>query len=191
MKLIDALRKVVKTKENTDDPDIDKFCSVAGISSYDVSYTEFTKHLKAYWLRCWLCTDTYVGIQAIYLDDELVAYTEQTARKNPYDVFFIGKAEADKTINFIRSIMESDDNNIASPEDLDGELQTTFNDFYDLRREDYNGFYQNRPVTVIDTFKSVNDQHYRDMIRFKFDDTQEIGTCKISEYSFPLRVTKD
>lgn len=190
MKLIDALKNVIKTQENSEHPNFDEFCELAGVNSYDVTYDTFVERLKAYWLKCWLCTDTWVGMQAIYLDDVLVAYTEQTARKNCYHISFIDKDSADKVIDFIRSLADASYNYNIATDELNSDIDLMCVEIYGNNLLDKHGFVKGKSVTIKNSFRSDDPKSYycHDMFNFVYDDTGESGTCSVAEYTFPLRV---
>ena len=58
----------------------------------NVDYDMFSKRMSYAWLVQWTCTDTCVGIQAYYLDSELVAVSTQIARKANEYVFWVDQS---------------------------------------------------------------------------------------------------
>lgn len=60
------------------------------LSEFDLwwDYIEPDDRLKAYVVTRWLCTDSYVGCLAYFLDDEFVAITTQQGRKCDVEIRF-------------------------------------------------------------------------------------------------------
>lgn len=70
----------------------------------NVLYGKFAERMSHAWLIQWTCTDTWVGIQAYYLDSELVAVSTQVARKADEYIFWVNQASFKKTYDFFYSI---------------------------------------------------------------------------------------
>lgn len=98
--LIDS---IVKSDENEVWPDIDDFSSVLNLSVCGYS-PEFNQDVKGYFIYHWLCTDTHVGTACYFLNDELVAVSQQDARKSDKNIFFVSKEAADKMRSYILSL---------------------------------------------------------------------------------------
>lgn len=62
---------------------------------------EFEKRVKKYWIHSWNCTDTWVGLAAYFFDDELVAVSYQSARKDDETFDWVSKEAAIKLRDFI------------------------------------------------------------------------------------------
>ena len=97
MKLIDAIKNVVRTKENEQWIDLEEFadeCGVSSSASYRINEEfgdEIETRLKSYWITTWCCTDTWVGIRSVWLDDQPVGIISQSARKNGIEVEMISE----------------------------------------------------------------------------------------------------
>ena len=52
-------------------------------------YYSVDERLKAYYLKMWYCTDSYVGIRAYFLDGKFVAISNQLGRKCGEDFSFV------------------------------------------------------------------------------------------------------
>jgi hypothetical protein len=125
MKFIDALINVQKDDANKNGWfNLEQFCNIAKLDEYDIDSEKVYTRITAYWVERWLCTDTWVGTQAIYLDDRLVGATTQTARKNDIHLKFIGKAEAEVVCEWIRACKNPDEDEypILTPEELSQEI---------------------------------------------------------------------
>ncbi len=139
MKLLTALQNVKK-----DEPhwvSLAPLCEALGIS--EPWTNDFDDRLKGYFLKKWYCTDTWVGIQAIYLDDFLVAMTYQSARKNDPEVHFVSQATANK----LRKVLTSHEPVKLIPKNE--EIEPTYRIDYVNSLLDKEGYYKGKPVTVV------------------------------------------
>jgi hypothetical protein len=140
MKLIDALLNVDKSQSDyVNDEDL--------FESFGIPYhwdSNVADQLKAYYVIRWCCTDTWVGLRAIYLDDELVGMSTQSARKSNESFKWLSKEAANK----VRQLIQPDP---AEPDliDLDEEIQPFYTVAYSSQIIDDEGFYQGRPVKVV------------------------------------------
>lgn len=89
---------------------------------YFVSQKENNVRLKCYWVSYHLCTDTWVGIRAYFLDDTFVAISYQPARKSDEKFEWVSLNLAKKVREYILSLKEEDDLNISILDTLDEEL---------------------------------------------------------------------
>ena len=109
MKLIDAIRNVTRPAK----PDawrhsapLEEICEALGIQ-YDWNEPEeLQSRLQSYPIFNWLCTDTHVGLNAIYLDGEPVGSSMQVARKNSTNVQWISAEAARRVRDAILSYRE-------------------------------------------------------------------------------------
>lgn len=119
MKLKDIIEKVVNdsSKEDKWGTDSSELLSLFGLHCYEVDYEVFQSAVKTFWIKKWLCTDTYVGYSVIVLNGEPVAVTRQTARKNDKDVFFLSADHASKMHSWLIEQVKTDfDLNCSDPE---------------------------------------------------------------------------
>jgi hypothetical protein len=107
MKLIDALKNVDQSENNKSWIEISEFAEALHIEYWGSStpefYADFENRIKAYWLMKWYCTDTVVGMRAVFFDGELIAMTWQTGRKSDQDVEFVSVEAAKKLREYILS----------------------------------------------------------------------------------------
>ena len=91
--------------------DIEEFVEPFGYSTFNETFDweKFEKCVAQVWLISWMCTDTMVGIKAIYLHDELVAVTVQRYRKSDMVIYFISPETKLKMKKFIESIIIRDE----------------------------------------------------------------------------------
>lgn len=74
--------------------------------SYDVTedFDDFLeKGIRYIPLVQWLCTDTHVGLYAIFLQGEFLCYAFQPYRKSDYEFYWIDIKDADRVKEFLDS----------------------------------------------------------------------------------------
>ena len=86
MKLKELIARIDKSPDNKNEVDISRF----GESVFDCHDMPFNwieqDRLVSYWVSCWYCTDTWVGEQAYFLDDEVIRWDE--TYKNSAGLFY-------------------------------------------------------------------------------------------------------
>ena len=103
MKLIDALKNVDRSDDNVQWIDLDEVAHALNFYGHDLDWSEDSK-LLSYPVANWYCTDSYVGIYALYLEDELVGYTYQAARKSDIEYHWLNHDAVTKVSDYIRSL---------------------------------------------------------------------------------------
>lgn len=177
MKLIDILTNVDKSDSDyVDQEDLREYFQLANYGDYS---DEFDKRVKGYYVVRWYCTDTYVGLMAIYLDDELVGMSRQTARKNKCEFEWLSQEAAERVRNVLSPATPKFD--ILDPD-------TDYAPFYSVSYSgevlDLEGFYKGVPVKV--TNRRPNPKNYIDQELIVSDGTKEFK-IPVSEYKMPLR----
>lgn len=85
MKLKDIIANLDKSDQNTEWVDLEDMMSEVNYNSsgfaWDVKQDSDNPRLKCYWIANHLCTDTWVGLRAYFLDDQLVCCSRQSGRK--------------------------------------------------------------------------------------------------------------
>lgn len=183
MKLLDALINVDKSDGNTTEVYCDEIFEVADVSEYDIDLSKFEKGLKGYWLYRHMCTDTMVGIMAIYLNGELVGYTEQQARKSATYLYFISGIAANKTIDFVKSC-------VLVPEEIRYRIMSN------VEIEDFQSVYYTgqlvEKVGYVDGKKAIAQfKRLVNIIDKQLDVMYEDGsieTINCSDFKFPIHV---
>jgi hypothetical protein len=149
MKLIDAIRNVTRPAE----PDrwrhsapLEEICEALGID-YDWNEPEeLQTRLQSYPIFNWLCTDTHVGLNAIYFDGEPVGCSMQTARKSSTNVEWISAEDARRVREAILSYREEKLFDLIKP---DAEIGDDAGVAYTSQALTNEGTYQGRPVTAL------------------------------------------
>lgn len=163
MKLIDAIKNVIRPETNRwqNSAPLDEICSSLGISRPWDESDELDEKLKSYPLFDWLCTDTHVGLYALYLGDKPVGCTMQTARKNSIEVRWLSNEAAEEVRTFILSCDKHSNVALIDPEE---EVGVPNGVSYTSQLLTDDGFYQGRPVKVLVRYDRVGittDPKYR------------------------------
>ena len=123
MKLRELIKRVDKSDKNKTSIDPTELAELFGY--YDMlsidSYEEFDKRMIGYWIHVTIDTDTWVGIEACFLDGEFVMLRTQTARKSDENYEFKDVESKNKVKNFIFSYIDEEDN-FQYIENLDEEM---------------------------------------------------------------------
>lgn len=106
MKLKELIAKIDKSPDNKNEVDISRFGERV-FDCHDMPFNWIEQdRLVSYWVSCWYCTDTWVGEQAYFLDDEFVALSTQLARKSRRTFSWVSKEAYDKVEAYVRSFIE-------------------------------------------------------------------------------------
>ena len=146
MKLIDALKNVKPDRSVQVHVDIESFASSLGI---DIGYIDNVHdRLVGYYLTRWLCTDSWVGVKAVFLDDELIGYSVQEARKSEEDFFFTDVITREKAKNFVTSLILREDqpSNLMLP---DAEIEETYKIEFAEQILEESAIYEGEKVQII------------------------------------------
>lgn len=72
--------------------------------NYDAPVNLTTNHLKQ-----WYCTDTFVGIDVIYLNNHPVAITNQVARKCDVNIYFLSEESKTSVKDYLLSLYNKEE----------------------------------------------------------------------------------
>lgn len=121
MKLEDAIRNVLRPQDDGNwdfAVDGDAVNGALGLSDPCVYPDELNARLKAYPIAVWTCTDTEVGLYAIWLDGKPVGSMSRRYRRFAFDVRWLSKHDADHVRSVIASYATTD-HEIALVGDMD------------------------------------------------------------------------
>jgi len=180
-----TLRQIIngidKNKTPRGSVSLEYLCQAAGVDSYNIDGTAFyedsDKRIDSYFVRPHYCTDTWVGIQAHFLDNELVAVSNKTARKDDEFYFFVSNEAAEKVKQYLLSfpVEETIHYDLI---DLDSELHDEkYSVFYSQNILHKFGWYKGKKVEIVKTRFDRSQEgldHFYD-VQIKLDD----GTTKI------------
>lgn len=140
MQLLDALKNVVRSPENDGGPEIEALVETLQLREYP-DFAAVQARLHGYWLIRWMCTDTWVGLKALYLGNYLVGYTTQNARKSDVDVKFLSVERARLVEKWLIACIKDESNPpIATAEELGKTIHETFTVNYTNQILDHRGF---------------------------------------------------
>jgi hypothetical protein len=187
MKLIDALKNVDKSERNSvswlySESLGNSLGLVRMYNGFDED--KFNNHFKGYYVYSHLCTGTTVGLIALYLDDKLVGYSNQFARRNGIEYKFVSKEMCDKLISLIRSCERIDyaENDLyIDTEEIEDFHSATFSD--QLQKPvGTEGTYNGTPVILVQPWSDKNN------IIVKVKDTSEELKINVQDFHYPLNV---
>lgn len=109
MKLKDIIANLDKSKSNEDDEvywDLEGFALELELNCHGIKQDGNNLRLKCYWIANHLCTDTWVGIRAYFLDKEFVCLSTQQGRKCDETFEWVSKDSFRNVKNYITSLQE-------------------------------------------------------------------------------------
>jgi hypothetical protein len=164
MKLIDAIRNVVilESKSPWDNhANVDEIASDFGIDNFYSVPDALNERIKAYPISSWLCTDTSVGINAIYFDGEPAGSSSKQYRK---DSLFVEWISEDIAKRVREAILEHVDRGAIAVIDPEEDIGNGFTvDFAGQAFTD-DGLYEGRPVKALIWYSSIG-QHTAERYR--------------------------
>lgn len=150
MKLIDAILNVERPESESPwdfSTPINKIAANLGIEGFHDEPDELSARLKSYPVLNWYCTDTHVGLFAMYLDGEAVGCHYRNARKSDYEIEWISLELAEKTKAVIMSYInnEIDVTLIDQNQDIGDDYGVS----YVSQALTSDGLYEGRPVKAL------------------------------------------
>ena len=186
MKMREIIQKVDRSVNNTDEAHMGDFMHVLNIGGYEWA-DEFGARVKKHALIEWICTDTWVGVHVYYMDDEPVAISVQTARKNDKEFEFVSQEAADKVRNFINEIVAKEESNHIDLIDLDKEFgEPFFTVNYGQQLLTRAGFYKGDQVTVVKTYEDIKNWS---KVKIKFQNGS-VKVIPLKEFNIPIKITE-
>jgi hypothetical protein len=192
MKLRDIIANVQKTKETEQYICIDELAQEQfNLSVYNIDQ----QRLKAYFFFTWLCTDSWVGFRAYFLDNDPVAVSYQSCRKGSEDFEWISKEAYTKTRDFLLSLVEVQEEEDFRLVDLDedysdGNYINYFGQY--LSNFHKNPTFEGKPVVILGKTKDKKEDPWSvdNFVTIKFEDGQELP-IEISKIKFPYLVKQE
>lgn len=183
MNIIDIIKNIDKSDSNKNYPDFDSICDE--IENYNYPYSdEFEKRVSEYFIAKWYCTDTYVGISILFLDDEPVCVLSQSARKSDIRYKWISSESFNSVKSFIDSLCEEDE---PKYEILDTSLN--IDDFYSVDFSSQllvkEGYVNECICKVTNTF---SENYLSQQIEVKFLSDEEVKIVNVNEFKIPINV---
>lgn len=115
----EALDKLIKSDEYEERwISLDDLCKEFEIYDY-VEQNQDSPRFRVYFLHKWYCTDSWVGYRAWFLDEELIAVTQQVGRKYDEEFHWVSKEAFEKAFDVIMSLHKKKEFHIKLMEDKD------------------------------------------------------------------------
>lgn len=192
MKLRELIAKVDRSAKNEDHANIDAFCQALDINEWLGWNKDFDERVKGYALTQWLCTDTHVGMNVYFMDDEPIAVSTQSARKSDVYLRFVSEEAALKVRDFILSLVKEDEKFYPTVAALDDEYGDSYTVRYHSELLTDVGLYDGQQVKVQQRKMDYNEPSVE---WSKVDVMLEDGTIErihLSDFKIPyhLELTK-
>jgi hypothetical protein len=186
MKLIDALLNVDKSQSQY--ADREELARELGLPYlyYGDLPEDFDERVKAYYVIKWNCTDTWVGLMAIYFDDRLAGYSWQTARKSDTEYEFVSEELALELRAYLESTLPKPKFNIIDPEEEQDEYYTVA---YGSQLLVDKGFYNGEPVEVVKKFPYHPSSNWKN-VEVK-NTAGAVMMIPLSEFQIPLHLNPE
>lgn len=141
------------------------------INDIDHNKNEF---LRSTFIKQWLCSDTMVGVQAVFFKNEFVCLLKQDCRKCDKDVIgWVSQEKADIVREYLLSLVEEDD--IPGSDILD--MKEDFGAGYSLVfvgqivKKDV--FYNDEAVTIIENPRIMNSKTNFHRVRISYKNNEK------------------
>jgi len=121
MILRELIKNIDKSEKNSNSPNIEHYANELGLINN--SWWGESNKISVFWLWKRYDTDSYVGIEAIYLDDEFIGLNTTAGRKNgDGDLEFVSKDASVKLRDHILSLSQDDEEDEVSVINMDEEM---------------------------------------------------------------------
>lgn len=164
------MENVDPSKNNETEGDLESFAQELFASPPYGWSPVFGDRVKGYYIKKWLCTDTWVGLVAYFWNGEPLAVSYQSARKSSEKFQFVSVDVANRLKSFILELTESND-----PEptivDLDEELGETYTVNWASELLVSEAFYEGEKVKIFPVYHT--------------DYSQPSATWKLIDVEFP------
>ncbi len=138
--------------------------------NYDDPVNLTTNHLKQ-----WCCTDTWVGIDVIYLNNHPVAITNQTARKSDVGIYFLSEESKNLVKNYLISLYNNQEDyaDYLTEDDLNEEMGDYFKIEYASQVLYKTAWLNGEQVEVTQKPRNLNDNINFHTVAIKYKDGAE------------------
>jgi len=159
-----------KNKSMFSDVDWTELSNLFGIYNLDYSNDE---RLKAYFIRTWYCTDSYVGLRAYFLDGEFVAISFQSGRKANEDFDFASEFVAKKVKDYLLSLVEKENGikvSVLSDKELNDEIPNTYKIEYNSQIRHATALLNEEKVSIIKKYYNQSTVNYFHTVEIQISD---------------------
>jgi|GEM_PF-1756746 len=126
---------------------------------FDLGWSDDTR-LKAYHVKTWLCTDSWVGWEAYFLDNEFVYLSSQNARKSDVDFEFVSKEAGIKVRDYLLSLTSNERENYIPILDLKQEFPEKYKIEYNSQILHRTAWFGAEKVKIKKTRYAYDSVHY-------------------------------
>lgn len=190
--LLEALKNVDKSEMNSTWPCYNEFFNEFDIEYWNTKsefHDQWDKRMKSYYLIKWLCTDTWVGALAYYLDDELVAYSWQPARKSDTTYYFVSDEAANKVKEFLYSLIDEQEPHYKVM-DLNEEIDVHYTVDYGSQLLVDEGQFDGETVKVVQRWNRYEDIDNWKKVIVRMPDGRE-RMINLDQFHIPLHMKKE
>ena len=189
----------MKLQELIDNIDISQDCNKLNLdrlsNEFDIHdyIDDIEQRVKSYYITKWLCTDSYVGVQAYFLDyvgdqayfldGEFVCIGSQLGRKSDENFAWVSKEKFNKTQKYLLSLVEKQYDTspvLLESDDLQKDIGEGFHISYSSQflTTDVICSKTKEPVVIIDRF--LEDCVSKKLkIQYKDGTTKDVDTCDV------------
>lgn len=185
MKLIDLIDNIRKDDKNSVWVDLEEIANWFDICAYNFK-EEGADRLKAYMLTSWLCTDTWVGTNVYFLDDQPVCITKQSARKSDVNFYWVSLETYHLVRQYICDMMQSVDAHPAVI-DLDEEMGEGYPITYSQQILGEDAIYQGQAVEIAKKYWSFEEVGDWEKVNIAIPN-QPIIKVGMNELLFPYHI---
>lgn len=179
----EIFERVVKTKDNQDEDDIEGLTEALGIQYHFNRWGDDFAPLKVYWVAPFRCSSEWVGQRAYFLNDEPIAISVQMARRSEEQFYFVSEEAANKMRMFLYERMAHDNERPVELISFDHDVPDTFSVSFASAFIDRKGTYQGRPVEVL----HKPNEFAATVCDVRFEDGS-VETVKAEDVKLPLRL---
>lgn len=195
MKLRDLINTVDRSQDNTGWVDPEVILQAINLAGC-VDYSEVNDRLKKHWIAPWLCTDTWVGTAAYYLDNKPVAISKQSARKSHEELYFLSSETLASVRAFMLECLSADGPEVSLLDDvdLDKDLGEGYTVNYGSQYLNKAVMYEGKPAKIVKTYWDRNqhdefEKHH--LVDIKVEGSDKVLQVRHDEIVIPYRVNKD
>lgn len=190
MKIRDLINAVDRSEKNTSSADIDIFCQALDLDQpgWNVTFDKDNR-VTAHWLVKWYCTDTWVGYQVFYMDNEPVAVSTQLARKSSENLEFVSLEAATKVRAYILECLGEKEFS-PSIANLDEETDPYYTVSYSSQLLVKKGWYGDRIVNVVRECQRWDDPELKmDQLMASYaDEPETVFKMDVRDFKIPMHV---
>ena len=152
-------------------------------------YYSNDERLKAYHVKTWYCTDSYVGIRVYFLDNKPVAISNQNGRKSSEDFGFISKEVVKEVRDYLFSLVEENDfTQVDILDGLDDEIPSTYKIEYNSQILHKTALLDGKRVAILKkNFESegYNSPNYFHTVQIQHENGEKaMINCKLLDFEY-------